>query len=65
MATKKTEQKQKLKNILDEGLLPELNDAERGRVYADFLELYLQTVNDLHRQYAKILDDAISLLKRY
>lgn len=52
-----------LKQILDKALSENLSDRERGEVYAQFAILYLETVNSLNRQYEKVLDDSIAILK--
>ena len=53
----------KLKQILDKALSENLSDQERGEIYAQFTVLYLETVNSLNRQYEKVLDDSIAILK--
>jgi flagellin-specific chaperone FliS len=55
--------KQKLTEILDKVLKSDLSPKERGEVYYNFAVLYLRTVNELNREYEKILDSAIEVLK--
>lgn len=55
--------KQKLTEILDKALKSDLSLKERGEIYYNFAMLYLQTVNELNREYEKILDSAIAVLK--
>lgn len=55
--------KKQLTKILHYALSVKLSDAERGEIYAKFAQLYLQTINELNKEYEKVLDDAIMILK--
>ncbi len=52
-----------LKEVLDKALKPNLNDAERGEIYANFARLYMEAVNSVNREYEVILDGAIAALE--
>ncbi len=55
--------KKKINKIIDKSLTKKISLAEKGEVYADFALLYLKTINDLNRQYSKILEDTLTILR--
>lgn len=55
----------KIKAELDKSLKISLSDKEAGQVYANFALLYMRTLNDINRQYEKVLDSAIGILKEF
>ncbi len=55
--------KKKINKIISASLSKKISPIEKGEIYADFALLYLKTINDLNRQYSKILEDAVTILK--
>lgn len=53
----------KIKAELDKSLKTGLSDKEAGQIYANFALLYMQSLSDINRQYEKVLDSAIVILK--
>ena len=52
-----------LTSVLDKALKSNLNDTERGEIYANFARLYLEAVNEMNREYEVILDGAIKVIE--
>ena len=57
------DKKDQLAKLLDGALAGNLSEADRGEIYTNFALLYLRSVNSINKQYEKILDDAIAVLK--
>ena len=54
---------QKIKKLLDGALSKDLSPKERGEIYANYALVYLRAINKLNREYERVLDGAIALLK--
>ena len=54
---------QKIKKLLDEAVSKELSSENRGEIYTNFALVYLRVINKLNRDYERVLDGAIAMLK--
>lgn len=57
--------KDKIKEEIGNSFKKPLSNSESGEIYADFVLLYMQSVNDINRRYARLLDSAIGILKDF